>query len=150
MLFQCWPSVSDVGLTLKQHWEIVSCLLGDFYADDAFTPPSPEKTLPRYHDTLAQCWCHAGPPSATLGQHYSNQKPFKLLITNVIVIFFFWTLFKQATIWPSDLKRYIWLVHKDCFSKMYTVSHTQHSSFRKLGHKHYCNKLNRLLASGRA
>ena len=27
MLFQCWASVKDSGLTLKQHWVNVSCLL---------------------------------------------------------------------------------------------------------------------------
>ena len=27
-LFECWPAVSDVGPTLKQHWVNVSCLLG--------------------------------------------------------------------------------------------------------------------------
>ena len=30
------------------------------------------------------------------------------------------------------------------------VSHTQHHSIRILGHKHYCNKLNKLLAYGLA
>ena len=50
----------------------------------------------------------------------------------------------------SDIKRYIWLVHEDCFSEMSTVSHTRHPSFCKLGHTLYCNKPNRLLASGRA
>ena len=28
MLVQCWPTVYDVGPTLKQHWMSVSCLLG--------------------------------------------------------------------------------------------------------------------------
>ena len=28
MLFECWPAVSHIGLTLKQHWVNVSCLLG--------------------------------------------------------------------------------------------------------------------------
>ena len=28
MLFECWPTVSDVGPALKQHWVNVSCLLG--------------------------------------------------------------------------------------------------------------------------
>ena len=28
MLFYCWASVRDAGLTLKQHWFDVSCLLG--------------------------------------------------------------------------------------------------------------------------
>ena len=28
MLFECWPAVSDVGSTFKQHWVNVSCLLG--------------------------------------------------------------------------------------------------------------------------
>ena len=70
------------------------------------------------------------------------------LITNIIVnIYFFLPLFKYATIWPCDIKRYIWLVHKDCFSEMSTLSHRRRHSSRKLGHTHYCNKLNRLLPS---
>ena len=28
MLFECWPAVSDVGPTLKQHWVNVLCLQG--------------------------------------------------------------------------------------------------------------------------
>ena len=39
------------------------------------------------------------------------------------------------------IKLYIWHVHKDCFSKMSTVFHTQHPSFSKLRHKLYCYKL---------
>ena len=27
MLFECWPAVSDIGPSLKQHWVNVSCLL---------------------------------------------------------------------------------------------------------------------------
>ena len=30
MLFQCWASVEDGGLTLKQHWVDASCLLGRY------------------------------------------------------------------------------------------------------------------------
>ena len=54
------------------------------------------------------------------------------------------TLSKNVTIWPNGI--YIWHVRKDCFSEMSTISHTQHPSFCKSGHKHYCNKPNRLLA----
>ena len=28
MLFECWATVYDAGLTLKQHWFNASCLLG--------------------------------------------------------------------------------------------------------------------------
>ena len=65
-----------------------------------------------------------------------------------MTIVLFLALFKHATTWPSDIKRYIWHAHKDCFLELSTVSHTRHPSFRKSGHKNYCNKLNRLLAFG--
>ena len=74
--------------------------------------------------------------TSTLFQPYPIDYPFKLLITNINALYFSSTLFKNATTWPSDIKRYIWLVHKDCFSEMLTVFHTRHPSFRKLGHKH--------------
>ena len=70
-------------------------------------------------------------------------------MTIIVNIFLFLALFKNATTWPSDIKRYIWHAHKDCFLELATVSHTRHPSFRKLGHKNDCNKLNnRLLAFG--
>ena len=63
-------------------------------------------------------------------------------------IFYYLAIFKNATIWPSDIKRYIWHVHRDCPSEMSTIFHTRHPSFLELRHTHYCNKLNRILRPG--
>ena len=57
---------------LFQHWNCIGWLSRTANAGDVLLLPSPEKPLPRKHDTLAQCWCNTGPPSVTLGQHYSN------------------------------------------------------------------------------
>ena len=63
------------------------------------------------------------------GQTLFHPKPFKLLTTNVIVnIYFFWTLVKDKSTYPKDLKCYIAHVHNDSCTDMWTVSHTQHPS----------------------
>ena len=98
IILQCWPNVFAVGPTLKQHWVIVPCLL----------PPL--------------CWWRFAPPIArkattqithTLAQHYSSlilSSPDHDIIMNILI---FSAFFKNATIWPSDLKCYIWHLHKD-------------------------------------
>ena len=94
-----------------------------------------------YH-TLAHLWNNVGPPSATLRLHYSNQNHlssyyrFKHKYNREYDNF--WTLVKDKSTWPKDLKRYTWPndlkryiahVHKDLCTKMSTVSHTQNPSF---------------------
>ena len=47
-------------------------LCGNCYRGDNFTPRGQKGHHP---DTLTQLWNNFEPPSATLGQHYSNQNP---------------------------------------------------------------------------
>ena len=54
MLFQCWPTVFEVGPTLKQHWLIVSCLLD--YQVKGYSGIIP-LTLSPYFDTDASRIC---------------------------------------------------------------------------------------------
>ena len=82
LLLQCRQIVYDAGSTVLRHW--FCCILnGSILANTCHSPntiyfyysPSPEKPLPRLHDTLAQCWCIAELQSVTLGQNYSNHIP---------------------------------------------------------------------------
>ena len=77
-LTQCCLNVDPQSLTLARQWNSLGwlyCVIwqhaGD-YTGDAFHAGARNT---RKHDTLAQFWCNAGPLCATLGQHYSNQKP---------------------------------------------------------------------------
>ena len=123
--------------TLAQHWVIVPCLLGYCHIAMRVTLSYPDakkatSQITRYR--IAQCWCNDRPPSATLGHHYPNQNPLSSWYNNIKYkynreYYFFLTLFKNATVWPSDLKRYIRHVDKDWCTEMSTVSHTQQPSF---------------------
>ena len=73
MLFQCWHTVFDAGPSLKQHWVIVPCFWLLHYAGDSLTSRRQKHQITRC--ILVHCWCSAGPPSATPGQHYSNENP---------------------------------------------------------------------------
>ena len=76
--------VLDAGPTLKQLWVSVLCLLGS-QCPWRLSHQSPERPFPnnRIHWPNAD----AGPQSTTLGQHYSNLKPFEL--KNIIVMILF-------------------------------------------------------------
>ena len=60
MVFKCWPAVSDVGPTLKQHCVNVSCLLGT--APDINSKPNTA--------SLIKCWASVVDGVAALKQHW--------------------------------------------------------------------------------
>ena len=100
-------------------------LRGNYYRGDNLIPSGQKG---HYPDTLAQLWNNVGPPSPTLGQHYSNQKPlssyYGLNDKYNREYYFFWTLVKDKSTWPTDLKRYIRHVHEDWCTEMSCFSHT--------------------------
>ena len=113
---QCWTNVEDVGPTLNKCYTNVLCLLGIYdtkYVQCTITTSSIDYVSRK----------------GTLGQHYPNQDPLSFNHKYNRVYYFFVTLFKNATVWPSDLKRYIGHVHKVRCTEMSTVSRTQHPSF---------------------
>ena len=124
---QCCFNIDPQFSTLARHWNTIGWLYRLFwllhYAGDTLTSRHHKHQKTRYiGPMLMWCWvtvCDAGP---TLFQ----PKPFKLLTTNIIVNIFFWTLVKDKSTQPKDLKRYIAHVHKDWCTEMWTVSHTQY------------------------
>ena len=99
MLFQCWPTVFDAGPTLKQPSVIVIQVTLFIPA-----PETPHNTI-RWPNADVMLW------------HWAKIIPTKTLYA-LITIFdseciFFWTLFKDESIDPRDLKRYIWLVYRN-------------------------------------
>ena len=60
MLFECWPTVSDVGPALKQHWVNVSCLLGS----------APVNNIRPNTATLTKCWASVVDCVPALKQRY--------------------------------------------------------------------------------
>ena len=70
----------------------------------------------------------------TLGRHYSNLIPLGPNHEYNREYIFFLALFKNATTWLRDLKRYIRHLHKNCSSEISTVSHTRYHPLCKLGH----------------
>ena len=118
MLFQCWSTIfalylNIIGWSFRVCWDC-----GNAMRVTLSSPVAGKSTT----QIPYQCWCNAGLPSATLSQHYTNLTP---LSSNHVYHheYFFLTLFKHATIWPSYLKRLFDLF--DCSSEMLTVSHTQ-------------------------
>ena len=118
----------NVGPTyspLAQHWNSIGWL-SRFWWDCRITMPVTlsypvaKNTVPREDDTLAQCWCNAGPP-------YSNLSPLSSKHEFINEYNIFPTLFKNATIWPSDTKRYIW---STCSWELFLIKvnrfHTRH------------------------
>ena len=60
MLFECWPAVSDVCPTLKQHWVNVSCFLGS----------APGLGSNSNTATLTECWASVVDGVPALKQHW--------------------------------------------------------------------------------
>ena len=78
-------NVDPQSSTLVRHWNTLGdCTIFSNCWIILVTFKNPGVRNTKKHDTLAQCWCNTGPPSATLGQHYSNQNQ-QLLTTNIIV-----------------------------------------------------------------
>ena len=50
MLFKCWPTLFDVGPTLKQHWLNVLCLLGKLRV---VIYPTYQLVVPHYADIFS-------------------------------------------------------------------------------------------------
>ena len=150
LLVQNRQIVHDAGPTLHQHW--VCCILrGSTAALLCWVTLYSPVTKSHYPDNTI----HSSNADVMMGHRLWRW-------ANIIPILSLWDLNHEynrgyifskhflKTIWPSDIKRYIWHDHKDCFSKMSAVFYKRHPSFHKLGHKHYCNKPNRLLAFDRA
>ena len=76
-------NVGPASSTLARYWNGIAwlspCLLTAMRMTLSY--PDARKATSQITDTLAQCWCDDGPPSATVGQHYLNQA----LITNMIM-----------------------------------------------------------------
>ena len=70
---QCCFNDDPQSSTLARHLNSIVWLYRVFWLLHCYTGDGARNI--RKHDTLALCWCNAGPPSATLGQSYSNRKP---------------------------------------------------------------------------
>ena len=74
------PIAGSMPVNRIRRWPNIETELGDcpvcaLTAIRVCDTSSPERPPTGLHETLAQLWNNAGPPSATLGKHYSNQNP---------------------------------------------------------------------------
>ena len=123
------PIAGSMPVNRIRRWPNIETELGDcpvfaLTAIRVTLSPSKGHYPNNVHDTSGQLWNNVEPPSATLGQHYSNQN-FKLLATNIIVNIFFSEDFVNTKV--QDVGNYY--VHKDWCTEMWTVTHTHHHSF---------------------
>ena len=98
---QCCFNVDPTCLTMAQQQPSIlyyMLLSANCYRGDNFIPRGQKG---HYPDTLAQLWNDAGPPSATLGQHYSNQNHlssyYRLNHIYNREYYYFWTLVKDKS-----------------------------------------------------
>ena len=97
--FKLTPAI-PLGFVQTSGWSIRPLSCHSLCAGDAFLPPFARKATTQITDTLAQCWCNAGLPSAMLGQHYSTQV-FYLPNSNVIFDLFIMTVSQKYQPFPT-------------------------------------------------